>query len=151
MLDFVVCALVLIVPILCYSIYIAKFKKQFGKHKTIQILLGIVLLVAVGLFEADIQYHGGSKQIVNKNPEAPRLDAAQMELVAKALYIHLVFAISTPILWIVTTIAALKKFPKPVQPNEHSKLHKTLGWASTIDLTLTSLTGLVFYYLAFVA
>jgi hypothetical protein len=30
-------------------------------------------------------------------------------------------------------------------------LHKTLGWASAADLTLTSVTGLWFYYAAFVA
>jgi hypothetical protein len=30
-------------------------------------------------------------------------------------------------------------------------VHKTLGWLSTIDLVLTSFTGLMFYYVAFVA
>ena len=43
------------------------------------------------------------------------------------------------------------RFPRPVIPGAHSRLHKTLGWASAADLTLTSVTGLWFYYAAFVA
>jgi putative membrane protein len=40
--------------------------------------------------------------------------------------------------------------PQPPAPCDHSPLHKKLGWASTIDLTLTSITGLWFYFVAFV-
>jgi hypothetical protein len=29
-------------------------------------------------------------------------------------------------------------------------VHAVLGWISTIDITLTAITGLIFYYLAFV-
>jgi len=63
--------------------------------------------------------------------------------------VHLVFAISTPILWVITTVLALKHFPDPTLPSPHSPLHRKLGWLSTIDLVLTSFTGLMFYYMAF--
>ena len=63
----------------------------------------------------------------------------------------MVFAISTPFLWLITIVGALRKFANPPVPAPHSGVHKVLGWASVIDLTLTSVTGLVFYYFAFVA
>ena len=47
MLDFVVCALLLVVPILAGSIYLVKFRQRFELHKKLQILLGVVLLIAV--------------------------------------------------------------------------------------------------------
>ncbi|MFN3160350.1 MAG: DUF420 domain-containing protein [Rubinisphaera brasiliensis] len=151
MLDFVVCALVLVVPILAYSIYIVRYKHKFELHKKLQILLGLVLLVAVVAFEVDMRLHGGWKQIINKTPDAPRLDAAELTQVGYVLAIHLVFAISTPLIWVVTTVLALRRFPDPTVPGPHSRLHKILGWTSTVDLTLTSITGLYFYYVAFVA
>jgi hypothetical protein len=45
----------------------------------------------------------------------------------------------------------LKRFPSPAAPSVHSGLHKKLGWLSTMDLLLTSVTGLMFYYMAFIA
>ena len=62
---------------------------------------------------------------------------------------HLVFAITTPFLW-GTTLAFALKLGSPPKPGAHSKLHSTLGWLSTVDITMTSVTGLAFYYFAFV-
>ena len=150
MLDFVVCALVLIVPILLYSIWLVKFKQKYAQHRLIQLCLGATLFLAVGLFEIDMRLHGGWENIINKNPDAPRLNAEQLSFVKQVLYIHLIFAITTPFLWAFTTYNALKRFPTPVQPCQYSPKHKLLGWLSSIDLALTSVTGLIFYYFAFI-
>ncbi|MCA9018007.1 MAG: DUF420 domain-containing protein, partial [Planctomycetaceae bacterium] len=65
--DFVVSALVLIVPLLLFSLYSVKIKRNFSLHKKLQILLGAVLLVAVAAFEIDVQImHGGWQNIVNQ-------------------------------------------------------------------------------------
>ena len=149
MLDFVVCALVLVVPILLFSIYTVKIRHNYPLHRTLQLLLAAVLLVAVAAFEIDMRLHGGWENIVNKNPDAPRLSAEALGFVENLLYVHLLFAVSTPLFWGVTIALALRRFPKPPAPNEHSSLHKKLGWISTIDITLTSITGLLFYYFAF--
>ncbi|MEZ6130964.1 MAG: DUF420 domain-containing protein [Planctomycetaceae bacterium] len=151
MLDFVVCALVIIVPLLLYSLWLVKIRKAYTQHKWLQLALGIILLFAVGAFEIDLQVvHGGWQNIVRKShPD----DAALALKVAEArpyLLVHLVFAVTTPILWCITLVLALRRFPSPPTPSEHSRLHKTLGWVSTIDITLTAVTGLVFYYVAFV-
>lgn len=149
MLDFVVTALVLVVPALLASLYLVKFKRNYAAHRNLQLALAGVLLVAVIAFEVDIRAHGGWREIVGarKSP----LSAEQLETVKWTLYVHLVFAISTPLLWGTTIVLALKRMPKPPAPCAHSRLHKTLGWLSVIDLVLTSGTGLLFYYRAFIA
>ncbi|MCA9052386.1 MAG: DUF420 domain-containing protein [Planctomycetaceae bacterium] len=151
MLDFVVCALVVVVPILVYSLYEVKIRGNYLRHRNLQVLLGIVLLGAVTAFEVDVQLvHGGWEQIVNKPDQPPRMTAEQLSDVRQVLLIHLAFAITTPLLWVTTMTLAWRRFPRPPAPGPHSQLHKQLGWLATLDLVATSLTGLWFYYVAFV-
>ncbi|WLD10639.1 DUF420 domain-containing protein [Planctellipticum variicoloris] len=149
MLDFVVVALVLIVPILLFSLYSVKVRRQFSRHKNLQLLLGVVLLFAVGAFEFDLHFiQGGWENVVAKHE--PPLTPEQLGTVRMLLRVHLIFAISTPFLWATTIFLALRRFPNPPTPGPHSGLHKILGWLSTVDITLTSVTGLIFYWFAFV-
>jgi uncharacterized membrane protein YozB (DUF420 family) len=67
------------------------------------------------------------------------------------LYVHLVFAISTVVLWVATISLATRRFPNPPEPGAHSRLHRRLGWLATLDITATSITGLMVYYFGFVA
>lgn len=151
MLDFVVCALVLIVPLLLFSLWLVKVRKNYAGHMKLQLTLGVVLLVAVTAFEVDVQLmHGGWENIVAQQQLPETEFAAKISAVRPWLQVHLVFAITTPVLWIVTIVLALKRFGKNPQPGSHSRVHSLLGWASTIDITLTSVTGLLFYYMAFV-
>ncbi len=149
MLDVVVCALVLVVPTLACSLYLVKVKRDYLWHRNLQLTLGIVLLAAVGAFEVDLQIvHDGWESIVQSRE--PKLEPARLETVRRVLWVHLVFAISTPLLWAVTIGLALKRMPSPPAPCPHSLWHRRLGWISTIDLVLTSITGLAFYAVAFV-
>lgn len=150
MLDLVVVSLVLIVPVLLYSLYTVKVQRRYVLHRNLQLTLGIVLLVAVSLFEIDLQWvQKGWANVVAKR--ATPLTTEQLAFVRIVLRIHLVFAISTPLLWATTIVLALRRMPQPPRPCAHSGLHKVLGWMSTIDIVLTSVTGLIFYYFAFVA
>lgn len=151
MLDAVVCLLVLTLPVLAYSLTAVRSRRAYRRHRTLQIALGVILLVAIAAFEIDLQLvHGGWLEVINKNPEAPRLTGDRLAEVRLVLRIHLIFAVTTPPLWIATTVLALRRFSNPPQPGSHSRLHKTLGWLSVADLVLTTLTGLGFYYAAFV-
>ena len=150
MLDVVVCALVLVVPVIVLSLYLVKVRKNYALHAAIQTILAVVLLVVVVAFEVDMRMHGGWQNIVNKNPAAPRVVGESLSQVRTMLLVHLVFAITTPVLWITTLSLAWRRFSRPPSPGTHSRVHKTLGWLATIDLVLTSVTGLGFYYLAFV-
>ena len=150
MLDFVVCALVIIVPLLLYSLWLVKVKRAFTKHKWLQLALGVILLFAVGAFEIDLQIvHGGWENIVRKSHPDDAALAAKVSEARPYLWVHLVFAVTTPFLWFTTLVLAFRRFPSPPAPGEHSRTHKTLGWLSTLDITLTAVTGLVFYYVAF--
>jgi hypothetical protein len=118
----------------------------------VQIVLGCVLLAAVLAFEIDTRFvHGGWERIINKDAAAPRMSPVELEGVRRVLYVHLLFAVSTPVVWAVTLVLALRRFESPARPGRHSELHKKLGWLSAVDLALTAVTGLWFYYLAFVA
>jgi putative membrane protein len=149
MLDVVVCALVLLVPALATSIYLVKFRRQYAWHRRLQLTLAGVLLLAVAAFEVDIRVHQGWENIV-KNARAD-MAVESFDFVRKVLYVHLIFAISTPLLWIATIALALPRFGNPPFPSRHSPVHKLLGWCSATDLALTSVTGLLFYYFAFIA
>jgi putative membrane protein len=149
MLDVVVCALVLVVPAIVYSVYLVKVRKRYRAHRNWQIGLGAVLLVTVGLFETDMRLRGGWENIIRG--ARPSITPEELASLTTMLYVHLVFAVSTVFLWPVTLWLAWRRFPNPPLPGAHSQLHKTLGWLSTVDIALTSITGLLFYYLAFVA
>ena len=140
MLDVVVVALVVVVPLLVVSLCQVRLRRRFGIHKRLQLLLGIVLLVAVSLFEIDMRLQGGFDEISENDSDAMQV----------LLWVHLFFAISTVVLWIVTIGLALRCFSSPPEPGDHSPLHRRLGWLSTLDITATSVTGLLVYYFGFV-
>jgi len=148
MLDVVACALAVVVPTLLFSLFAVKIRHNYRTHKALQISLGIALLVIVGLFEIDMRLHGGIDGILAKRSRL--LTAPERDSFNTLLYIHLFFAISTVVLWATTLVLALKRMPNPPAPCNHSLLHKRLGWLSAIDITLTSVTGLMVYYYGFV-
>jgi putative membrane protein len=148
MLDVVVCALAVLVPLLVYSLYEVKVRRNYLLHRNLQILLGAVLFIAVGLFEVDMRMQGGIDAILSKR-DVP-LSLAQRGLFDAILYTHLVFAISTPFLWIATIAHGLWYFESPPMPGPASRRHKLFGWAASADITLTSITGLLVYYFGFV-
>lgn len=148
MLDAVVVALVLVVPVLVYSLYSAKFGRNYVVHRNLQLGLALTLLAAVMAFEVDLHLiQGGWQNVVKKGSE---VSAEKLATIQQVLHVHLIFAGSTPFVWLLTIALALKNMPNPPQPSAHSRLHKTLGWASAADLVLTSVTGLIFYYTAFI-
>lgn len=149
MLDVVVSSLVLVVPVILWSLYQVKIRRNYALHAKIQTILAVVLFVVVMAFEVDMRLHGGWQNIVNKHPEAPRLTGDALHHVRLLLRIHLVFAVTTPVLWATTLILAWRRFSQPPRPGAYSRAHRALGWISTIDLLLTSGTGLTFYYYAF--
>ncbi|MBS0265620.1 MAG: DUF420 domain-containing protein [Planctomycetes bacterium] len=148
MLDVVVCALVIVVPALLYSLFAVKVRRQYQLHKALQVTLGIVLLAAVGLFELDMRLHGGIDTILAKRVRP--LTTSEKEAFYQLLYVHLFFAVSTVFLWGTTLVLAWRRIPSPPGPCAHSRQHKILGWLSAADITLTSVTGLLVYYYGFV-
>ena len=149
MVDVVSVAMIAVLAVMAWSIYQVRIHRRFALHKRVQIGLGVLLAITVTLFEVDIQHFSPWRP----NAEAsPHYSAVWHEgWVNRSLYVHLVFAVSSAILWIVVIVQALRRFPSPPRPSEYSHTHIFWARLAAIDMTLTTLTGWVFYYLAFVA
>lgn len=150
MLDVVFLAMFAIVPLLFVSIYIVRSKRQYALHKWLQLAMASVLLVAVGLFEIDMQLFTQWEDLAIGSPYFNPANKWRSGA-GISLLIHLSFAIPTLLLWIAVVIRALRNFSNPPQPGAHSRWHARYGWLAAIGMLLTAVTGWVFYYLAFVA
>ena len=148
MLDVVLLAMVAVLPVLLWSIWLVKYRRRFQIHKTVQLVLGATLAVTVTLFELDMRINGWMPR-AEASPYFGTEDS--MGGLFYALYVHLFFAVTTVLLWIVVIVRAVRRFPKPPAPNEHSASHIRLARLAAIDMCLTSVTGWTFYWLAFVA
>ena len=148
MLDFVFVAMFAVVPLLGLSIYLVKYRRQYALHKAMQIALGVILAGAVTAFEVDMRLNGWR----HLAEPSPYYRANWSEgLVNWSLWIHLCFAITTCVLWVYVIVQALRKFPRPIRPGMHSRAHIFWARLAALDMTLTAVTGWVFYGLAFVA
>jgi uncharacterized membrane protein YozB (DUF420 family) len=140
MMDLVVVSLIAVVPIMIFSIAQAK-KGAYQLHKKCQVTLAIVLFIAVVLFELEMRFAGGIKNLIE--PERYTLSFRAY------LWFHIALAISTLVLWGMTIFKALKNFDGVKMAPSHLKQHRKLGLYSTLSLLSTSVTGLGVYYWSF--
>jgi putative membrane protein len=143
MLDVVFLAMFAVVPVLGWSVWLVKCRRNYSLHKRVQLMLGALLLVTVVLFEIDVRINGW----VQRAESSPRYP----HTVFAVLYIHLFFAVTTTGLWIAVITRALRHCPVPPTPGTHSPSHRFWGRLAAIDMTFTAVTGWVFYYVAFVS
>lgn len=143
-LDVLCLAMLVVVVVLAWSVYQVKFRRRYQVHKWTQVTLGVILLTVVLLFEIDIRLHGWEDRA------AGEIGGHAPSAAVTALFVHLVFAITTVFLWPITIILALRKFPNPPLPGPHSRIHVPLARIAAIDMVLTAITGWIFYWVAFV-
>lgn len=144
MIDVLCLAMIGVVLVLAWSVYQVKIRRRYQLHKWTQITLGAVLLIVVILFEIDIRLHGWEERAANGIGGRPA------PIVSSALYVHLIFAISTVILWPITIALAATHFGEPPSPGPHSRVHIPLARTAAADMVLTAISGWIFYWLAFV-
>ncbi len=143
MMDVIVLAMTILLPLMIYSIVLVRKRRAFKAHKTIQTTIGLILLVAVLLFEWDVRTH-------DWRPAAsisPFYDSFVMPL----LWVHVAFAVSATIMWTTTLGGALRRFVKPPSPGPYSGWHRRLGHVTAVVTVGTTVTGWIFYAVAFVA
>lgn len=145
MLDLVFLAMFLVVALLVVSVVLAK-RGALAWHRNLQLAMAIVLAIAVIAFEVDMRFI--TKDWRKLAEPSPYYESGVVNL---ALIIHLCFAIPTPLWWVAVITGALRKFPKPPVPNEYSARHRRMGWIGVGLMVATSVTGWVFYALAFIA
>lgn len=141
--DVVVVGMAVILPLLTYSIYQVKVHKNYARHGRLQYVLGAILLVAVTFFELEVRIFGW-RHLAKVSPYYDNW-------LFPSLYVHLVMAISATFLWIVTLWTAYKQFGWPPKPGAFSPRHRRLARWAAFTMYGTTVTGYIFYYLAFVA
>ncbi len=148
MLDVVALAMLAVLPLLAWSIYLVKYQRRYALHKRIQLATGAVLLVTVALFEIDMRANGWRERAADS---AYATSSGTLGPIEMALGVHLVFAVSAALLWILVIVQGLRKFASSPAPGAHSPWHRRFGKLAAIDMCCTAITGWLFYWLAFVA
>jgi len=137
-----------VVPVLTWGIWEAKVRRNFARHKKVQLTLAAFLLVVIALLEIDIRFFTNWRA---RAAGSPYFNAEKNSgLVMDLLWIHIGCAISTIDLWAHVIIQAMRRFPDPPVPNAHSRSHVRWAVAGATTLLLTALTACAFYVLAFV-
>lgn len=149
MLDVVLVAMFAVVPAVLWGVWLAR-RRQWQLHKRVQIALAVVLLLAVTAFEVDMQW---LTEWELRAEASPYFDPADKwgSPVGTMLLVHLGFAVPTALAWAYVVWGALRKFPNPPAPSPHSQSHRRWGWVAAVGMTMTGLTGILFYWMAFVA
>jgi putative membrane protein len=141
--DVVLVGLLTLLPVLAWSIQAAR-AGRFLTHKRLQLFIVAALAAAILVFEIDVRLVSDWKLRARPSPYWP-------VGVLWSLGIHLVFAVSTFVLWTWVVWEALARFPNPPRPGSHGPRHRRMARLAAVDLLLTAVTGAAFYWLAFVA
>jgi uncharacterized membrane protein YozB (DUF420 family) len=148
--DVVLVGLIALLPVLAVSIALVR-RGHYAAHKTLQLVIVAALLAAIVVFEIDVRLVSDWKVRAAGGPPWGDGNAWWPTGVLVALAIHLVFAVSTLVLWAWVVWEALARFPSPPAPGTHGPRHRRMARLAAADLVLTAVTGTVFYWLAFVA
>lgn len=142
--DVVLVGLFATLPLLAWSVHLVRNRRDYAGHKRMQLAIVAALVAAIVVFEIDIRLLSDWKARAAPSPYWPGG-------VLASLGIHLVFAVSTLVLWTWVVWEAWKRFPTPPAPGDHGPRHRFMARFAALDLLLTAVTGTVFYWLAFVA
>jgi uncharacterized membrane protein YozB (DUF420 family) len=142
-LDLIVVAMALVIPVMLYSLAAVRRQRNYEKHRFIQISLGVTLGLAILAFEVDMRWNGW-RHLAEASPY-------YQTWVFPALYIHLFFAIPTLFLWVYTIYMATRHRINQATGGRTRFEHKKYGRLSAYTMIATTITGWIFYYLAFLA
>lgn len=143
MLDLVSVAMLFVLPLMTWNIWLVRVRKNYRLHKKVFVVLGIVLASLVLIFEIDMRVTGWR----DRAEPSPYYSTWLFPV----LYVHLFFAINTLFLWVVTILKAVRGFSDPPKPGSYSPKHKLVARYAAGFMYITACTGWTFYYLAFVA
>jgi hypothetical protein len=144
LMDVVVISMIIILPLLWYSVKKVKHDKNYLLHKRIQLIMFLVLFFVVLLFEYDMKQHGGIFEMVKGSSYEGTFYLNFL------IYFHTFLSITTSLIWIILIIFSLKRFDINPRPNAFSKTHKIWGTIGVWDMALTCITGLLLYVYGFV-
>lgn len=141
--DTLVVSLVIVLTVLAYSLGRAR-KGRYRTHRALQLGIGLAVALELVAFELDIRLRGGWTALVSGNTLA---GTGVLKLV---LGVHLVFAISTVVLWIPLISVSLPRFSSGDLPGGFSRRHRLWGKIAAVDMALTCLTAVAVYIAFFI-
>ncbi|WNC72152.1 hypothetical protein RGQ13_18830 [Thalassotalea psychrophila] len=144
MMDLVIVAFIIIMPLLVISWRTARSGNHLG-HAKMQISLSVILAVAVVIFELDLKLSGGMA-VLTKDSTYFGTNTLNYWM-----WGHTLIAIITTLLWAVLVILSIKKFKLPpnTKTNPFRKFHRPLGYCGMISMFATGLTSFPLYYYGF--
>jgi hypothetical protein len=155
MLDVVFVAMFVVMLVMGVSIYLVRYRRAYALHKNLQLVLGVVLLLTVAAFEIDMQFLTEWEARAAPSPYFPDDYSVAGDkwgsVVGVSLLVHLLVAVPTAALWIYVIVAALRRFDDPPAPGAYSRAHIFWARLAALGMTLTGVTGWIFYWLAFIA
>lgn len=131
----------LLLPVLLYIAIRYARKKEFVKHKNLQISIFVISLIVVFIFEWGVRSSGGFAEF-SKNSIVP------YTFLSKFLIIHVFIAAITLFGWIYLVIKSYFAFKN--DKTFFEKKHKVLGVAVFLGLCISSLMGFATYIFLFV-
>lgn len=121
LMDIVVVSMVIILPLLWYSVKKVKHDHNYKLHKNIQLTMFTILFFVVLLFEYDMKQNGGIFAMVRGSAYEGTFFLNFM------IYFHTFLSITTSLIWLILIPVSLKKFGKNPRPGKFSKTHKLWG------------------------
>jgi hypothetical protein len=142
LMDIVILALVLVVPIVAYNWRLAR-RGQYARHKQMQIGLALLLGVVVGLFEYNLRLQGG----IFAATAASRY--AGTGTLNFWIYLHTFFAITSLLVWAGLIAVSLRRFPNPPVPGAFSAKHRFWGRVGMVWMLASGATAIPLYVYGF--
>lgn len=142
LMDIVITALVAVVPIVLYNWSLAR-RRQYARHKAMQITLAVLLGLVVALFEYNLRLQGGIFEATRASSYA---GTATLNF---WIWFHTFFAITTIFIWLGLIVASLRRFPRPPVPGAFSATHRRWGRIGMIWMLVTGVTAIPVYVYGF--
>lgn len=142
LMDLVIVSLVAILPLIAWSWMLAR-GRRYALHKRVQVTMGSLLAFVVVLFEVDMRLAGGIFELT----KGSRFEGTAF--LSGSIYFHTALSILTALIWLVLTIASVKKFGSPPRPTTFGPRHRFWGRLGMIGMALTGITGIQLYIIGF--
>jgi uncharacterized membrane protein YozB (DUF420 family) len=142
--DVVVLAMPMVLIAIAISIFVVRHYQNYILHRKIQTVNTVLLGVVIIWFEFDVRTNGWQ--------EAAKVSPHYDGIMFPALYIHIACALATLVTWSWQMWSAWRKFATDRISNvDDRRNHRWVGKAAATLMGLTTLTGWIFYMLAFIA
>jgi putative membrane protein len=140
--DLIIIVEIVVIGVLLYSIGQARMKR-YGRHKAIMLTTLLAVALVLVLFEVNLRASGGAGAVFRQSR------FAGTRALTTAIYVHLLFAISTVAAWVTLVITSLVKHPTSL-PGSFSPAHRPWGKVVLCGFLLVTASALVVYVLGFV-